>query len=220
MNLRYLRLCLVTYFNQVPFPQYQQFILQAARGGITSVQLRDKKESLVLLTKALQLKKILTPFHVPLIINNHVRLAKDIDAEGVHIGQGDMSPEKARAILGPDKIIGLSIESFEELERANQYTHEIDYVAASAVFPSKIKQDCKKIWGLDALSEFRLRAKHPVVGIGGIKHHNVVSIMQTGIDGVAVVGAIHDAPNPEHAAKQMISQIDDFLGEEKTCRFR
>lgn len=204
MVKRHLKLCLVTNLQEQPFPQYKEFILQAIKGGITSIQLREKSRSLSEIRQmALELKAILT---VPLILNDHVEIVKEVGAEGVHLGQSDMHPEKARALVGPNKIIGLSIESYQELKIANSLTC-IDYVAASAVFPSKIKRNTKTIWGLEGLYTIVKNSRHPVIAIGGINESNIQSIVKTGACGAAVVGAIHDHPCPTKAAARLINQM-------------
>ncbi len=202
-----LALCLVTNAQAKPFSQYKEIILQAVAGGVTLIQLREKSKNFAQVRQiALELKAILAPLKVPLIINDYVEIVKEIDADGVHLGQSDLSPSDARAILGPNKIIGWSIESFEELEIANQLTC-IDYIAVSAVFPSKTKPDCKTIWGLDGLLKITKKSKHPVVAIGGINQQNICDVIDNGASGAAVVSAIHCHNDPKEAANQLISEI-------------
>lgn len=203
-----LNLCLVTQVNDTPLDQYLDFLNSAVKGGITSVQLRDKHSSMAYVRHlALEIKSLLATHHIPLIINDRIDLALEIDADGIHLGQSDMTPEIARIKLGSKKIIGLSIESFDELEKANQLNC-IDYIAASAVFPSQNKQDCKTIWGLKGLRNITQRAKHPVVAIGGISQHTVGDVMAQGACGVAVIGAIHNQQNPFLAARELIRTIN------------
>lgn len=210
MNARTLRLCLVTNLQHQPFSLYKPFILKAIQGGVTSVQLREKTKNVFEFQQlALQLKSTLRPFNIPLFINDHVEIAKDIDAEGVHIGQSDLSPYEARKILGPAKIIGWSIETLEELEIANQLTC-IDYIAASAVFPSKTKPDCKTIWGIDGLRKITQLSKHPVMAIGGINLSNIEMIINNGACGAAVIGAIHNH-DPRKSAADLIAEIDHAI---------
>lgn len=207
----YLRLSLVTHLKTTPIDQYSLFLKKAIEGGITSVQLREKKQNQTdLLNLAMQIQKILKPLKIPLIINDDAYVAKQVNAKGVHLGQTDMSPLMARKILGPDKIIGWSVESFDDLERANQLDC-IDYIAASAVFKSKTKPDCKMLWGLKRLEELIKRSRHPVVAIGGICLDNIVAVFKTGVTGVSVIGAIHDHPNPFQAAKNLSEQIQLFI---------
>jgi thiamine-phosphate pyrophosphorylase len=201
-----LKLCLVTHRQHQSFDEYLSFILRAVDGGVTSVQLRDKHASLSeLKDMALALKSHLTPRHIPLIINDHIELAKAVNADGVHLGQSDCAPEKARELLGDTVYIGLSIETMDHLTHANDLAC-LDYVAASAVFSSQTKIDCATIWGLDGLSLVCAQSQHPVVAIGGITKHNVDAVMACGVIGVAVVNAIHEASCPEHAAREFVQQ--------------
>ena len=210
----HLKLCLVTKTTINTFDVYKKFLLQAVEGGVTLVQLREKfKNPTELKSIALELKSILK---VPLIINDNIEIAKEIDADGVHLGQSDSSPILARELLGPKKIIGLSIETLPQLTIANQLTC-INYIAASAVFPSKNKSDCKTIWGLDGLQKITQLSKHPVVAIGGIDQHNIQQIIENGASGAAVIGAIHDQDDPKTAARNLLKKINQQLERNKTC---
>lgn len=201
----YLTLCLVTHLNNQSIQSYKDFLLQAIAGGVTSIQLRLKNQTaLDFYECAREMKALIDPFHIPLIINDHVELAKKINAAGVHLGQSDMSPKDARKILGLKKKIGWSIETLEQLHVANELSC-IDYVAASAVFQSKTKTDCKTIWGIEGLKNVVTLSKHPVVAIGGIHFHNAKDVIATGVKGIAVVSEIHDAVDPRHAAEKLIS---------------
>lgn len=201
-----LKLCLVTHQQHHSLDTYEHFIRLAALGGVTMVQLRNKGEPGAVRELALTLIGLLRPLNVPLIINDDVDFAKEVDADGVHLGQSDRPPEEARRILGIDKIIGLSIETLEQLEQANQLGC-IDYIGASAVFPSQTKTDCKTIWGLEGLKKIVAMSKHPVVAIGGINTGNAQDVMKTGAAGVAVVSAIHDHHQPD-VAMQLIQEIN------------
>lgn len=211
MIKNHLKLCLITNAQFAAFPQYEEFILQAVAGGVTLIQLRDKSKNLAQIRQmALSLKKILKPFNVLLLINDHLEIAKEIDVDGIHLGQSDHSPLEAREILGPDKIIGWSVETLDELAKANQLDC-IDYIAASAVFPSKTKADCKTIWGLEGLRRIAQISKHPVVAIGGIEQWNVQGVIDHGACGAAVISAIHDSPDPKRAASELIAEINQAL---------
>ncbi|MDX2164117.1 MAG: thiamine phosphate synthase [Gammaproteobacteria bacterium] len=201
MMTTYLKLCLVT-------ERYDKdFIQDAIHGGVTLIQYRDKTKSFdEKLHAAKCLKDLLNAHNIPFIINDNIELAKIVDADGVHLGQLDRSPEIAREILGPDKIIGLSIENLEQLDTANQL-NSINYVAASALFPTPSKTNCEKYWGLDGLKDFVSRSIHPVITIGGIALSNVFDVMQCGVVGVAVISAIESNYNPEYAARQLMQEI-------------
>lgn len=204
-----LRLCFVTNIKDRPMSDYLKLVKQAVRGGVTMVQLREKTSNMnEIRNQALALQSILKPMGVSFIINDFVELAAEINADGVHIGQQDMSVAKAREILGPHKIIGLSIESMDELHLANN-TNGISYITASAVFPSTTKPDCKKIWGLKGLKEIARESKHPVTAIGGITENNIAEVMSiSNVYGVAVVGAIDRAACPYNAALNLTQSLD------------
>lgn len=202
-----LTLCLLTH-NPTKYPgSYQDFLIKAIQGGVTSVQLRDKSATKSDICQlALSLKKVLAPYKIPLILNDHLDIALEVDADGVHLGQNDISPLHARTLLGPDKIVGLSIETYDQLMVANHQSC-INYVAASATFASKNKTDCKTVWGLDGLKHLASQSKHPVVAIGGINEHNAQLVMKHGAKGIAVISAIHEARDPKHAAANLIQAI-------------
>ncbi|MBA2655002.1 MAG: thiamine phosphate synthase [Gammaproteobacteria bacterium] len=203
MNLSILHLCLVTHIGKTPLPQYTNFLKKAISGGVTCIQLREKTRDyneLYVVAKTLQ--KFLRPLKIPLIINDHIEIAKAVDADGVHLGQNDLSPYLARKILGPDKIIGWSVESLTDVVKANNID-AIDYIGASAIFPSKSKPNCKMIWGLEGLSKIVNITGHPIMAIGGINKNNIGSVINRGASGAAVIGAIHDYPDALEAAKDL-----------------
>lgn len=205
--MKQLKLCLVTNVEG-DLTSYAEMIQRAALGGITMVQLREKHDDINhVREKAVFLKNILRPFGIPLIINDHVELAAEIDAAGVHIGPQDMPVEVARSILGKNKIIGLSIESLHQLYAANNQP-DISYVTASAVFPSVTKIDCKTIWGINNLKKLVTESSHIITAIGGINSTNVLKVFNAGVCGVAVVSAIQNAPDPYQAAKELALLIN------------
>ncbi|MBL7479960.1 thiamine phosphate synthase [Legionella bononiensis] len=207
MSAEFYKLMLVTHRQDLPIPQYLTFIQQCVSSGVTSVQLREKNanESFKL-EFALELKHLLSTYQIPLIINDDVHLAKQVDADGVHLGQSDACPLYARNQLGTHKLIGLSIESEHDLTQAN--ASELTYVAASAVFPSQHKNNLKKIWGIEGLSRLCNQSNHPVIGIGGIDLDNLIKVLQAGAQGVAVIGALHQANNPADMALRLRKIID------------
>lgn len=210
-----LKLCLITNISHSPLPDYGRFLEHAVRGGVTMVQLREKSDNMgEVHRRALALKKTLRPLGIPLIINDFVELAADIDADGVHIGPNDMPILQARKLLGTDKIIGLSIESMEELNVINSLIGSY-YVTASAVFFSKSKPDCKKLWGIHGVEELVSQSRHPVTCIGGINTRNAGKLIDIGASGIAVVGAIHDSPDPYKAAQTLRQAMDKKAIEER-----
>lgn len=217
MIAQHLKLCLVTHIQNQSIEKYLHFLKQAILGGVTAVQLREKNHDIEATRHmALSLQSILHPLKIPLIINDHVQLAKEIDADGVHLGQSDIHPNEAREILGPDKIIGLSVETLTELKRANQLK-TIDYIAASAVFQSQTKLNCKTYWGIHGLTELVKISQHPVIAIGGINLSNIQPIFESGVTGVAVVSAIHNAKDPNKTASDFIHIIHQLSNKEIIC---
>ena len=201
-------LCLITEFPYKSLDNYLSFLQQAILGGVTSVQFRDKTSPYQLrYDTAVAIKNVLSQYQIPLIINDDLTLAKTIQADGIHLGQNDISPADARKALGPDKIIGLSIETIDQLYAANELDY-IDYIAASAVFNSQTKPDCKTIWGLDGLRKITQQAKYPVIAIGGITPENARAVIQQGASGVAVVSALHQSSNPALVAQLFIQEIN------------
>lgn len=179
------------------------------KGGITSLQLREKHTSSEFLFEfGRRLKLILAPFSVPLIINDDIELAHRLDADGVHLGHTDGNPEQAQKLLGPNKIIGLSIESLDELEKINDLDIGVTYVAASAVFATKSKNNIKTLWGIDGLKKVVALSRYPVVAVGGINQKNVAQVMNTGAFGVAVIGAIHEAKDPQKEVQRLCNIIN------------
>jgi thiamine-phosphate pyrophosphorylase len=181
-------------------------ILRAVKGGATMVQLREKDVSIrFFIEEARRLMKILAPFGVPLIINDRVDVALAIGADGVHIGQEDMPYPLARKLLGPQAIIGLSVETPEQVEAAEAF--DVNYLGVSAIFATPTKTDTRNHWGLDGLRKVRAMTRHPLVAIGGINASNAAEIMKAGADSLAVVSAICSTPDPQKATEHLRSII-------------
>ncbi len=180
----------------------EEIVEGAVAGGVTMVQLREKDAptgEFVALAK--RLKAVLAPLGIPLIINDRVDVALAADADGVHIGQSDMPYEDARRLLGAEKIIGLSVENFEDLEQANAL--DVDYVGISPVYGTPTKSDTAEPFGLEGLRRAVAMSAHPTVAIGGMNTSTIAEVMQAGTDGVAVVSAICSAPSPRKAAEEL-----------------
>ena len=181
---------------------------EAVKGGVTMVQLREKEDRIFdFIDIAFSLKQILKPYNVPLIINDSWKVAIAVGADGLHIGQSDMSYNKAREILGKDKIIGLSVETIEQAREANLL--DVDYIGISPVFSTDTKKDISTPLGLEGIRKIVKFAKHPIVGIGGINVGNAVDVIKAGANGVAVVSAIVSAENVRQAASDLKKIIND-----------
>ncbi|MCT4586221.1 MAG: thiamine phosphate synthase [Carboxylicivirga sp.] len=186
-----------------------QFIVEeAVKGGVTMVQLREKDISTHdFYQLAKELKKVLTPLNVPLIINDRLDIALAVDADGLHIGQSDMPYEVARQLMGADKIIGLSVETIEQAREANQL--DVDYIGLSPVFSTMTKTDINTPLGLEGIKEIASFTKHKTVAIGGINTDNAGDIIKNGADGIAVVSAIVSQENPCLAAQKLKDCLDE-----------
>lgn len=179
---------------------------EAVRGGCTMVQLREKDcDTREFIELARMLKQELSATGVPLIINDRLDVALAVDADGVHIGQSDMPYDIARRLLGPDKIIGLSVESMEELEEANQL--DVDYIGISPIFATATKTDTKTPFGLEGARQAMFHSLHPACGIGGMNHRTVVDVIQHGVDGIAVVSDIVSAPSPCDSSASLLDLV-------------
>jgi thiamine-phosphate pyrophosphorylase len=185
-----------------PGETLEEQVEQVLSAGVTCLQLREKELSQEeFLALAKKIKPICAKYDVPLIINDNVAVAKEADADGVHIGQDDMTIAQARAILGREKWIGTSVHNLEEAQAA--WEAGCDYFGSGAVFGSHTKPD------VTVLTPERLKAvchatPLPVVAIGGINAQNVTALAGTGIAGIAVISALFAQPDKAAAARQML----------------
>jgi len=181
-------------------------VLWAVQGGASYVQIREKNlTTREFIEEARIIKKILAPFAVPLIINDRIDVALAVGAEGVHVGQDDMPYEAARALMGHDAIVGLSVETWEDVEEAEKL--DCDYLGVSPVFETPTKTDTKEAWGLEGLTRIRAYSRHRLVAIGGINMTNAGEVVRAGADCIAVVSAICAAPDPRKASRQLVDII-------------
>jgi thiamine-phosphate pyrophosphorylase len=205
MRNSFFKLMLVTNRCGKPLGEYLEFIACCVRSGVTSVQLREKNLSFdELLEFGRELQSVLSPLSIPLMINDNVELAYQLDADGIHLGQSDGSVLMARKRLGDQKLIGLSVGTVDELEEANALP--IDYIGLGVVFPTKNK-DVKTVLGYDGLTKLAKLSKFPVVAIGGINETNIDSVLRSGAWGVAAIGAFHDALDPSVVTKNLIKSM-------------
>jgi thiamine-phosphate pyrophosphorylase len=181
-------------------------VAAAARGGVTIVQLREKDlPTKEFINAARSAREILSPYGVPLIINDRVDVALACRADGVHIGQNDMPYPDARRLMGPDAIIGLSIETMEQAMEAQKW--DVDYLGVSPVFHTATKEDIAAEWGLAGLKMLRSKSRHPLVAIGGINLRNAKSVIGAGADGLAIVSGICGSLNPEGATGDFLECV-------------
>jgi len=204
MKAEQLKLYLVTDRGLSLGRDLEWVVEQAVKGGTTMVQLREKEtDTREFVALAQRLVKILRPAGVPLIINDRIDVALAVDADGVHIGQSDMPYDIARRLLGPDKIIGLSVENLDEVLEANKL--DVDYVAISPVYGTPTKTDTAAPFGLEGLRRAVQLSEHPTVAIGGMNARTAPDVFAAGTDGIAVVSAICSAPDPAEAARKLLA---------------
>ena len=190
----------------------QDIVLQAAQGGAAYVQLREKDLSTrVFVEEAIAVKKLLLPFHVPLIINDRIDVALACGADGIHIGQEDMPYETARKLMGQEAIIGLSVETWVDVEASQNL--DVDYIGVSPVFATPTKTDTKEPWGLEGLRKIKSFSRHPLVAIGGINESNARTVVKVGADCLAVVSAVCSADDPAAAVANLNNIINSALRE-------
>ena len=188
----------------------QDVVLKAVQGGVSCVQLREKDlPTRDFIGEAVAVKKILVPFHVPLIINDRVDVALACGADGVHLGQQDMPYAMARKLMGDKVIIGLSVETWEDVEAVEKL--DVNYIGVSPIFTTPTKTDTKEPWGLAGLRKIRAFSRHPVVAIGGINASNAQAVAEAGADCLAVVSAVCSADDPVAAAVKLKNIMDDVM---------
>lgn len=178
---------------------------EALRGGVTFLQLREKtltREEF--LAEAKEIKKLAARYHVPFVINDSVEIARAVDADGVHVGQGDMELKEARKILGPDKIIGVSAHNVQEAVLAEQ--NGADYLGVGAFHDTSTKKDTNVV-AKETYQAIRQAVSIPIVAIGGISRQNVKELEGYGVDGAAVVSAIFASEHVEEASRELLRQV-------------
>jgi thiamine-phosphate pyrophosphorylase len=204
-----LRLYLVTDRELTLGRPLEQIVEEAVKGGVTMVQLREKEcSSREFYEIALNLKQLLKPYHIPLIINDRLDIALAADADGLHIGQSDLPWQVARSVLGKNKILGLSVENNKQVQEAN--LADVDYIGISPAFSTLTKTNTQAPFGLEGIRKAATITRHRTVAIGGINITNAQAVIEAGANGIAVVSAIVSAENPMQAAQQLKIQCEDL----------
>ena len=179
----------------------------ALAGGATVIQFRDKemKDSEAIVA-CREIYKLTKKKGVSFIVNDRVEVAKAVDADGVHLGQEDMSFSSARKILGKEKIIGISVETVEQALKAVE--GGADYLGVGPIYPTATKLDAGKVLGIARLKEIRESVNIPIVAIGGINENNLEEVLKAGVDGVAVISAVVSAPDITEACRKLKNKIE------------
>ena len=181
-------------------------IVEAVKGGVSVVQVREKNCSTrEFVDIAKKVKKLLEPFSVSLIINDRADVAVAVDADGVHVGQNDMHPLDVRKVVGDKMIVGLTVNSIEDVKEAEDLP--VDYLGVGPVFPTTTKKTTKPCLYPEGIKKIRKITKKKIVAIGGINEKNVKELVNTGIDGIAVVSAICGSEDPYKSANILYRTI-------------
>lgn len=180
----------------------------ALEGGVTLVQLRDKKaDDAALVDLGRKIQPLCRAAGVPLIINDRLEPALLLEAEGIHVGQEDLAVAQIRPRLGYDRIVGVSAGSLEELSRVAQ--DQVDYLGVGPVNSTLSKSDAGAAIGSQGVAIIRENSSLPIVAIGGIKLPDVAPLISAGAQGVAVVSAIAAAPDPKEAAQRLRNAVEE-----------
>ena len=177
--------------------------------GATFLQIREKDlDEGTFEQEAEALKKLCAQYHIPFVVNDSVEIALDIDADGVHVGQSDIKGRDIRSMIGNEKILGISAGTVEEAIAAEKAG--ADYIGVGAVFGTSTKRNARNLT-VEKLKEISESVSIPVVAIGGIGVSNVMELVESGVDGVAVVSAIFAAENPGEATAKLLKLSKEMV---------
>jgi thiamine-phosphate pyrophosphorylase len=200
------RLCLVADKEAAGTRDLVAIVEEAAGAGATLIQLRAKNcETREFLDLAIRISGFLKPLGIPLIINDRADIALACDARGLHLGQQDIPLLFARKILGPNRLIGISVNTIEEAQSAEK--QGADYLGVGPVFFTSSKDKIPAILGLEGLRAIREKVGIPILAIGGVDRQNAAAVMSSGADGIAVISAILGEGDIEKATKSLLSVL-------------
>lgn len=181
----------------------------ALKGGTTFVQLREKHlHEEAFLEEARQLKTLCSQYNAPFVVNDNVELAMAVGADGVHVGQSDMEAGDVRAAIGPEKILGVSVQTVEQALLAQE--RGADYLGVGAVFTTGSKDDADDV-SHDTLQEICEAVDIPVVAIGGITRENMQQLAGRGLAGIAVISAIFAQDDIQKAAEDLRHRTAEMI---------
>lgn len=184
---------------------------KALKGGVTFIQLREKTLGYdEFLSEAIEINRLCKKYNVPFIINDNVDIAVKSGADGVHIGQDDITIKEARKILGDNKIIGVSAHNVSEALKAQN--DGASYIGSGAVFTTSSKNNVSAL-SMDTLRKITASVDIPVVAIGGISRDNAIKLKGSGIDGIAVISAIFAQNDIENSAAELRKIADNIVND-------
>lgn len=180
--------------------------------GATFLQIREKDlDRTSFESEAKELKQLCARYHIPFVVNDSIEIAKQIDADGVHVGQSDIRGRDVRSLIGSDKILGISAGTIEEAIAAEKAG--ADYIGVGAVFGTSTKKDARHL-SVEMLRKIADSVSIPVVAIGGIHASNLKELSGSGIDGVAVISAIFAASDPGKATAELHRLVNGVVQHE------
>jgi thiamine-phosphate pyrophosphorylase len=183
------------------------FARELRAADVTLVQYRDKNGSPQQVLRGAEiLRDAMTDSGCKLIMNDRADLAVLANFDGVHVGQGDLSPEDARRVVGPDRIVGVSTHTAEQVSIADQSC--ADYIAIGPVFATGTKPDASAVVGLEGVRRARALTTKPLVAIGGITRANARSVIDAGADSVAVISSLFvPGESPQQVARDFLARL-------------
>ena len=185
-------------------------VRESLDGGVTFLQLREKDlDDASFYEEAVKLQEMAKEYGVPFVVNDNVEIAVRMNADGVHVGQSDMEAGDVRALIGPDKILGVSAQTVEQAVLAEK--RGADYLGVGAVFPTGSKDDAVEVTH-ETLKEICDAVSIPVVAIGGITYENTHELAGTGICGIAVISAIYAQDHIREAAAALKKVTAEAVG--------
>ena len=180
---------------------------ELAAAGVRLMQYRDKAASpRRLLHTSRELVSLLNPLGASLIVNDRPDAAALADAAGVHVGQEDLAPDQARAVVGNEVTVGVSTHNVEQFRRAAGTS--ADYIAVGPIFETTSKVNPDPVVGLDLIRQLRPLTDKPIVAIGGITLERAASVIAAGADSVAVIRDILCAANPADRARRFLETLN------------
>ena len=189
-----------------------EVVRESLDGGVTFLQLREKDlDDANFYEEAVKLQEMAREYGVPFVVNDNVEIAVRMGADGVHVGQSDMEAGDVRALIGPDKILGVSAQTVEQAVLAEK--RGADYLGVGAVFPTGSKDDAVEVTH-ETLKEICDAVSIPVVAIGGITYENTHELAGSGICGIAVISAIYAQKNIKEAAAALKKVTAEAVGAE------
>lgn len=179
-----------------------EVVEDSIKGGVSFLQLREKELAYdEFLKEALDIKALTDKYKIPFVINDNIDVALACNADGVHVGQTDMQAGRVRALIGDDKILGVSVQTVEEAKIA--IDNGADYLGVGAMFPTSTKLDAG-VMSMEALKQICDSVSVPVVAIGGINENNMLKLKDTGIAGVSIISAIYAKKDVYEASRQLL----------------